>query len=173
MDILRDRENVMNLQRDELQPETLSQILWSAYGTTSSNSHTAIQTVDNSGIAIYYLNEKGIFKYEPEMHELTSIRKGNFTNVLMNNNDNFPIDASSAFIFVYKRDEPASDGKILTDLEAGINCGAMMQNIALACSNLDLACIPIPFSDENKSKIINGINKPESVVIYGIAVGRK
>ena len=101
MDVLRDRETFPSLQREVLQPEQLSQLMWVACGTTTPENYTAFKVTQMPCVDVYYIGENGIYRYERDFHELSSIRRGNYTNLLMGNDD-FSVDAAAAIFFVFK-----------------------------------------------------------------------
>ncbi|MBO7464841.1 MAG: nitroreductase family protein [Bacteroidales bacterium] len=173
LDAFRERENSHSLQREEtMEPQKLSQLLWMACGQTTPNNYTALQTSDMPCVEMYMINNNGIYRYEREIHQLTAIRKGKFANTLMGNE--ISVDAATAFFFVFQPGKASNEmGRAITETEAYIDCGAIMQNIALFCANEDMACIPIAFSDKNKTDLLKAINLPEAMVLYGIAIGRK
>ena len=172
MDVLRDRETVPNLQREQLQPQQLSQLLWVACGMTSPENSTAYRVTQMPCLEMYYINENGIYLYERLNHELISIRKGRYNNMLTDK-EGQSTDATSAVFFVFKPGQLSPYGNAISETEAAINCGAIMQNIALYCSCENLACQAINFSDENKAELIKAINQPEAIIIYGLAIGRR
>ena len=174
MDVLRDRETIPSLQREPLQPEQLSQLLWVACGATTPENYTAFKVTQTQCVDMYYINEHGIYRYDRDLHELSSIRRGQFIHLLMGN-DEFSVDAAAAVFFVFKPGEISADGRRpVTEVEAAINCGAIMQNIALYCSSVDmLSCLPINFSDAHKAELLKAINREESMVLYGMVIGRR
>ncbi|MCR5190721.1 MAG: nitroreductase family protein [Bacteroidales bacterium] len=173
MDVLRDRETFPSLQREVLQPEQLSQLMWVACGTTTPENYTAFKVTQMPCVDMYYIGENGIYRYERDFHELSSIRRGNYTNLLMGNDD-FSVDAAAAIFFVFKPGDFMSDShRPVSEIEAAINCGAIMQNIALYCSSEDLSCLPVNFSDAHKAELLKAINQGDAMVLYGIVIGKR
>lgn len=172
MDVLRDRENPVSLQRDNIEAEHLSKMLWVACGQNPQNVLTAMQTTETPCVEIYLINENGIYKYESDNHQLNCIRRGQYLNLLMGNE--ISVDAATALFFVFQPNKTVSENRPpMTEMEAGINCGAIMQNVALFCSSEDLVGMPISFSESNKAELLKAINLPEAIVMYGMAIGRK
>lgn len=172
MDVLRDRENPVSLQRENIEPEQLSKMLWVACGQNPQNVLTAMQTTQTLSVEIYLINENGIYKYESENHQLNCIRKGQYLNLLMGNE--ISVDAATALFFVFQPNMTGSENRpVMTEMEAGINCGAIMQNVTLFCSSEDLVGMPVSFSENNKAELLKAINLPEAIIMYGMAIGRK
>jgi hypothetical protein len=173
MDVLRERENLPGIQREEIPQELLSSLLWAACGvTTTPENRTAMQTTPMCQIGVYVINESGIYRYEAETHELACIRNGHYSHLLTDNGQP-STDASIALFFVFSSGAHTADGVEIKEMEAGINCGAIMQNIALYCTNMDFASLPFAFSDAHKSELLKLINQPEAVIMYGMAIGRR
>ncbi len=177
LNVLKEREEANSMTQDEFTMEQIAAILWAACGKTmpEGGKYTVFQTTEQPCIDIYMVNRNGIYRYDYEQNELNTIRRGMFLEKVILNG-NMPIDAPLAFFFTFNpekihRDGTEDDNHI--ELVAGINCGAIMENIFLACSNNDLACRQVSISSTNKEALMKAIADTKSQIIYGLIIGRK
>lgn len=75
MEVLKDRKSMRNFAKTKLSDQTLSNLLWAAWGINrpEQNLHTAPSASNQQEIDVYVTLEKGLYLYEPKSHELKPV----------------------------------------------------------------------------------------------------
>lgn len=168
------RKSVRQFQNRKLNPEQVSQLMWSAQGINRKG--TQFKTCPSAGatypLTAYGVTEEGIFRYIPEGHKLIKIMDGDHREALSRAclGQKCVLEAPLSIIFtaVYENTTGryGDRGIMYVHMEAG----HAAQNIHLQAVALGLGSVPVgAFSDEDVSKIIRCKN--QEIPIYIIPVG--
>lgn len=182
------RRSIREFKEDPIRLEHLSMILWTAYGITDPNrgfraSPSAGATyplelyivVGEGGVYISnntYL-DPGIYKYNPYVHGLTNIKKGDFRKELMKASlyqkwvENAPV--SIVICAVYDRTTRYYGERGRTRY-VPIDVGHVGQNIYLMATALGYGTVAIgAFKDSEVSKVIDV--KTDETPLYIMPIG--
>ncbi len=182
------RRSIREFKEDPIRLEHLSMILWAAYGITDPNrgfraSPSAGATyplelyivVGEGGVYISnntYL-DPGIYKYNPYVHGLTNIKKGDFRKELMKASlyQKWVEDAPISIVIcaVYDRTTRYYGERGRTRY-VPIDVGHLGQNIYLMATALGYGTVAIgAFKDSEVSKVIDV--KPDETPLYIMPIG--
>lgn len=73
MRAIAERKTERSFSNAEIDRQTLSEILYAAYGISHDNKHTIPTSMNAQALSVYILTSKGIFKYSPEYNGLGKI----------------------------------------------------------------------------------------------------
>lgn len=176
MDILREKESICSLTPEALDSRTVSMLLWAACGITDApESYTALYTGKKPCIDVYVINENGIYKYERNEHKLLLVRHGHFMNLLQSN-EGEQTPAPMALFYAYGPEEIEMNSETDVDMKeliAGINCGAIMQNVCLFCASENLSSQMISLTDANKENLRRNLHDAHVNIICAQVVSRR
>jgi len=182
------RRSIREFKEDPIRLEHLSMILWAAYGITDPNrgfraSPSAGATyplelyivVGEGGVYISnntYL-DPGIYKYNPYVHGLTNIKKGDFRKELMKASlyQKWVEDAPISIVIcaVYDRTTRYYGERGRTRY-VPIDVGHLGQNIYLMATALGYGTVAIgAFKDSEVSKVIDA--KTDETPLYIMPIG--
>jgi SagB-type dehydrogenase family enzyme len=182
------RRSIREFKEDPIRLEHLSMILWAAYGITDpSRSFRASPSAGATyplelyivvgGGGVYISNntylDPGIYKYNPYVHGLTNIKKGDFRKELMKASlyQKWVEDAPISIVIcaVYDRTTRYYGERGRTRY-VPIDVGHVGQNIYLMATALGYGTVAIgAFKDSEVSKVIDV--KPDETPLYIMPIG--
>ncbi len=172
---LLERRSIRTYKDEPLTLSDVSQILWAAQGITDPK--TGYRTAP-SAQALYLLEvylisgnvtglPMGIYKYQPQGHELVKIAEGDFKTKLVQGVGQAPIKNAPA-VLVFSGMSERSTNPNWMYLEAG----HAAQNVYLQAVSLKLGTVVMAgFKDEDVRKALN--LSPKEQPIYIMPVGKK
>lgn len=174
------RRSVRNYADEALSLKQISQMLWAAQGETDSRG---FRTAPSAG-ALYPLEmfvaagnvealSPGIYRYNPETHELVQTSEGDRRNDLRRGalNQSAVSRAPAVFVFgaVFER-VTGKYGKRGVQY-AFMEAGHAAQNLCLQAVSLDLASVPMgAFDDKTVQRILNA--EKDIRPVYLVPVGK-
>ena len=174
------RRSVRNYADEALSLKQISQMLWAAQGETDSRG---FRTAPSAG-ALYPLEvfvatgnvealSPGIYRYNPETHELVQTSEGDRRNDLRRGalNQSAVSRAPAVFVFgaVFER-VTGKYGKRGVQY-AFMEAGHAAQNLCLQAVSLDLASVPMgAFDDKTIQRILNA--EKDIRPVYLVPVGK-
>ena len=91
----------------EISLETLSQALWSCYGTNRPNGYkTTPSAVAWFPLIVYVFLEEGVYQYDPSSHSLLKLISGDYRS--MTGTQPFVANAAVNFVFIADYNKPSS-----------------------------------------------------------------
>jgi len=171
MDALRERHSTRSFDSRLLPPQTLSDLLWAAFGINrpESGKRTAPSAVNWQEIDIYVCLPGGTFLYDASAHSLKPV----VTDDLRAACGTQPFVATAPVVLVYVADGARMGTR--TDPEtrafyAAADTGFISQNVYLFCASEGLATVVIGMVDKTNLARKLGL-KPEQKVILTQPVG--
>lgn len=159
MQVMSTRQSIREYAKDELSIQTISEILWSAWGITHDGKHTIPTSMNRQNLNVYLLNKEGSWKYNPEKHTLS----------LLNNKDLRPLLHSQDYVkdapihLVYTGSDPKN---------SPLHAGSSYQNVGLYCASENLSCVVRGYF--NAEELQKALNLPtEEKVIITLAAGKQ
>jgi len=128
---------------DPLSVQELSQLLWAAYGYTSTNHITTPSAYGIYPLIIYVSNATGVYRYLPESHYVTMIASGDKRLDIANtfSGQTWAADAPTLFLIGYDSNYnggDTGDGGALSHLFMEVNTGCVIQQLFLEASAWNL-----------------------------------
>ncbi|GHT14991.1 hypothetical protein FACS189426_22150 [Bacteroidia bacterium] len=129
MDALNARQSNREYSDKELSLQTLSDLVWAAYGFNREDKRTAPSSQDKQEIDLYVSLKTGIYFYDGKAQKLILKAKGN--HQATTGRQAFVEIAPVNFVFVANLDKNSRDAAL-------IDCGFISQNIYLFCASENL-----------------------------------
>jgi nitroreductase len=149
LDVLKSRSSCRRFRADSLPAQTLSDLLWAAFGVNRSDTHgrTAPSTENWQEIAIHVAKADGVFLYEPTDHALVRL----LTTDIRTQIGLEPIEGGAPVDLIYVAD--FSRAMDASEEEKRLYCVA---NTAFIAENVYLFC-----ASEGLGTVVRGaINRP-------------
>lgn len=175
-DILREKEHTSSISPEALEARTISALLWAACGKTDApESYTAMYTERQPCINLYLVNQEGIFKYDRNEHKLMMVKHGHFLPQIFSE-DGEQGNAPMVLLYAYNPEEieisPEADPQ-MKEVIAGINCGAIMQNVTLFCASEHLSCHPFALNNTSKENLMRHLREAHISILYAQTISKK
>lgn len=160
MQALKERKSTRSFSEKELSQQTLSDLLWAAFGINRPNSgkRTAPSALNMQEIDIFVAMQKGLYLYQPKEHMLKLVSKEDIRGAT--GKQDFVTTAPVNLIYVadYSRMNKAGNNK---DFYSATDAGFISQNVYLYCASEGLATVVRGWVDkESLAKAMNlGVNQ--------------
>lgn len=176
------RRSIRYYQKESLNINEISQLLWAMQGITEKN--WGLRTAPSAG-ALYPLEvyivagnvenlDAGIYKYLPDDHSIIKVSSGDKRRELFNSalQQESILQAPVVFVIAAVFERTAVKYGIRSERYVYIEAGHSCQNLLLQATSLNLGAVPIgAFYDDRVKETIN-LEKKEKP-IYIIPVGRR
>jgi hypothetical protein len=130
---------VQDWTEEPLSLQELSQLLWAAYGYSSTDHRTTPSAFGTYPLVVYASNATGVYRYLPESHSVTEIlgddKRLDIANTF--SGQTWAADAPTLFIVGYDSSQ-GGDGGELPHLFMEVNAGCVIQQLFLEASALNL-----------------------------------
>jgi hypothetical protein len=122
-----------------LSPQELSQLLWAAYGYSSTEHRTTPSATGIYPLIVYVSNATGTYQYVPDSHSVTKVQSGDRRLDIANACGNQVWAANAPAIFLVAYDSSynggnTGDGGVLTHEWIEVDAGCVVQQILLEAS---------------------------------------
>jgi len=169
MEILKDRKSTREFGSSTLSPQTLSNLLWAAFGINRPDGRrTAPSAINWQEISIYVTTPEGVHLYDAKANVLEPVVAGDFRS--STGTQSFVNDA--AVNLVYVSDPSKTDGAASSDAEmyTAADVGFIAQNVYLYCASERLATVVRASIDKpSLAKILK--LQPQQRIILAQSVG--
>lgn len=157
---LENRKSDRNFSDKEIDNQTLSNILWVAYGVNRSDGKRTIPTAKNNlDLDIYIFNKKGIFLYDAINNLLIEKSKKNYLNLF--NLQDYMKNVSTILVYVGSNEDYSL-----------MHAGSSYQNVELFTAANNMASIVRGYY--NREKVTVALNLPKNKrVLITQAIGYK
>jgi len=170
MEALANRHSTREFTNDSIQPQTMSDLLWAAWGINRRNGkRTAPSAMNRQEIDIYVATPEALYLYQPATNRLKRVLSGDIRAL----SGLQPYVATAPLNLIYVADldrlqliESFDDAP--SDTYA--NCGFIAQNVYLFCASKGLGCVVRSSIDKEslgkKMKL-----RPHQKILLGQTVG--
>lgn len=150
MEVLKDRKSTRNFAETQLSDQTLSNLLWAAWGINrpDHNYRTAPSAVNRQEIDIYVSLEKGLFLYEPKSHELQPVLAKDIRGAA--GTQRFVKDVPVNLIYVADFARMGRSPRESMEFYSAANTGHISQNVYLFCASEGLGAVIRGLVDKEK-----------------------
>ncbi|MDR1384203.1 MAG: SagB/ThcOx family dehydrogenase [Planctomycetaceae bacterium] len=162
-DTFSERQSNRNISDADLDLQTISDILWSAYGFNRDDKRVIPTAINKQEIDVYAVLKDGIYLYDAK----------NNTLILKAAGDHRKIAGSQPFVFIAPLNliYVADFSKGTTLLQSSVASGAASQNVYLASASKGLGCVVrTTVNKEELHKVLN--LTAEQQVLLGQTVGK-
>lgn len=148
MEALANRHSSRDFDSRELPKQTLSDLLWAAWGYNRADKRTAPSSRDKQEIELYVAMKDGLYRYDAAGHRLCLISGKDLRP--LTGTQPFVADAPINIIYVCRKQ--LITGKTPDELIAATyaNTGFIAQNVYLFCASESLATVVRAMVDRDK-----------------------
>ena len=165
MDALKNRKSSREFSDKKLSPQTLSDLLWAAWGVNRGDGkRTAPSSMNMREISVYVAMAEGLYLFDPEKHQLDKVLDKDlreatgvqpFTKVA-------PVD----LIFVADLDKMAAIKEPETKVFfSAVDTGYISQNVYLFCASEKLATVVLGWVNKPELKKAMGLRPTQEVIL--------
>lgn len=162
MEALSQRQSARAFDNRALSDQTISSLLWAAYGFNRSSMRTAPSANNKQEFDIYVALEKGLYLYNAKDNVLELVKQEDLR--AKTGKQGFVSVAPLNLVYVYSSDKMADEKMAYAD------CGFISQNVYLYCASEGLATVVRGFVDRDDLAKAIGL-KPGYVITLSQTVG--
>ncbi len=133
MKAIAERRSAREFDSKPLSDQTLSNLLWAAYGFNRPYMRTVASDHNKQEFDLYVALEKGTYRYLALEHELEPVAAGDLRP--LTGKQEFVKTAPLNLVYVYDMDKQTDTNGAYTD------CGLIAQNVYLVCASEGLASV--------------------------------
>ena len=157
MEALNERQSNREFSDKELSMQTLSDLVWAAWGFNREAKRTAPSSQDRQEIDLYVSLKTGVYFYDAKNHQLIMKAAGN--NQAKAGSQPFVAVAPLNFLFVANLDKASNRDAALID------CGFISQNIYLFCASEGLISVVRGMFDKSELHKLLGLTEKQEVLL--------
>ena len=157
---LKDRHSVRSYSNKSLDNQTLSNILWVAYGANREDGRRTIPTARNlKDLSVYITDAKGTYLYDGEANTLEKVLDKSLLDMFQSQ----PFMANVPVVLIFTGSKADNDYAIM-------HAGSAYQNVELYAATNNLGCVVRALFD--KEAVAKALGLPEDQrVIVSQAIG--
>jgi SagB-type dehydrogenase family enzyme len=165
MEVLKDRASSRSFSSEKLPLQTLSNLLWAAFGINrpDSGKRTAPSALNWQEIDIYVALPEALYIYAAREHELTQIVKEDIR--ALTGGQPFVKDAPVNLVYVADLSKTDSAGKQGADLYTAADTGFISQNVYLFCASEGLATVVRGSIDREKLAKAMKLRQDQQIIL--------
>lgn len=139
MEVLNERQSNRAFANKDLSDQTLSNLLWAAWGFNRENKRTAPSSRDRQEIDVYVLLKKGTYIYDAKANTLVEVSKKDLRSFA--GTQEFVASAPVNLVYVCNKNKiSGKDDQALIEATYA-NTGFIAQNVYLFCASDGLSCV--------------------------------
>ncbi len=140
MQVLKDRSSTRAFSAEKLPLQTLSNLLWAAFGVNrpDSGKRTAPSAMNWQEVDIYVATADGLYVYDAKSHQLNPVLRDDVR--AMTGTQDFVKDAPVDLVYVADLAKTKRGGED-RDMYMGADAGFIAQNVYLFCASEGLATV--------------------------------
>jgi SagB-type dehydrogenase family enzyme len=170
MEVLKDRSSSREFSSDSLPVQTLSNLLWAAWGINrpESGKRTAPSAVNRQEMDIYVITTNGVFLYDATAHALVTVLEEDIRDLA--GIQDYVKDAPVNLIYVSDLSKMGNAEENQKLMSSFANTGFIAQNVYLYCASEGLAAVVRGMIDKPALETALKL-RPDQRVILGQTVG--
>lgn len=161
MEALNERKSTRdNFVNEDLDKQTLSELLWAAYGFNRTDKRTVPSASNAQEFDVYVLLNDGAYRYDAEANKLIFVAKGSFKNLLANQQQPYVNNVPVHLVFVGNLDKSKAgrDGILL-------DTGYISQNVYLYCASKGLGTIARASFDRKELPVALKLTEKQQITL--------
>lgn len=141
MEALQQRQSIREIKREKLPLQTLSDLLWSAFGVNrpAISHRTAPSAMNSQEVDVYVALQEGLFLYDAKVQQLQPVVARDIRP--LTSGQPFGTNAPVTLIFVADLSRLAKAKPDTRLLYANFDAGCVSQNVYLYCASAHLATV--------------------------------
>ena len=140
MQVFNERKSTREFGSAALSLQTLSNLLWAAFGINRPDGHrTAPSAMNWQEVSIYVATPKGVYIYDAKTNALTPVVSGDFRAAT--GTQSFVKDAAVNLVYVSDLSKTGRAASFETEMFTAADVGFTAQNVYLYCSSEGLATV--------------------------------
>lgn len=163
MDALNKRQSTREFSEQELDVQTLSDLLWAAYGFNREDKRTVPSALNKQEFTVYAVMKSGVYAYDAKENILYLKAEGDFRAKA--GGQDFVATAPLNLVYVADLEKNTREG-------ATVDCGFIAQNVYLYCASAGLGTVVRGWFDKEELGAALQLNEKE-VPILTQTVGYK
>ena len=165
MQVLQERRSTREFSSEELPLQTLSDLLWAAFGINrpESGKRTAPSAVNWQDIDIYVAMAKGLYLYDAKSHTLLPVLAKDIR--ASTGKQEFVADAPLNLVYVSDYNKMGDRPEESKLFYSGANTGFISQNVYLYCASAGLGTVVRGLVDKEKLAVEMGLRENQKVVL--------
>ena len=169
MQVLKDRKSTREFGPGTLSPQTLSNLLWAAFGINRPDGHrTAPSAMNWQEVSIYVATPEGVYIYDAKDNALDPVLAGDFRAAT--GTQSFVKDAAVNLVYVSNLSKTDSAASSEAEMYTAADVGFIAQNVYLYCASEGLATVVRGSID--KPALAKTLNlQPNQKIILAQSVG--
>jgi SagB-type dehydrogenase family enzyme len=156
MEALNDRQTTREYSDRELDEQTLSDLLWAAYGFNREDKRTVPSANDKQEFSIYVVLKSGVYVYHAKENSLILKVKGDFR--AKTGKQDFVAVAPLNLVYVTDLTKNSAEG-------AAVDVGYISQNVYLYCASAGLGTVVRGWFDKEDVKTALQLSETEEPVL--------
>lgn len=145
-------------EHDEPDEQTISDLLWSAFGKNKKGTRTIPTALNQKELSIFVVSDKGAWKYNGEENTLSKVSDEDIMPYI--SKQEYVKDASLNLVYVGSNREYSP-----------LHAGSAYQNVYLAAEEKGLGCVVRAYIDKEGLKQALRLRSEEFVIIHQ-AIGK-
>ncbi len=169
MQVLGDRKSTREFGRGTLSPQTLSNLLWAAFGINRPDGRrTAPSAMNWQEVSIYVATSEGVYIYDAKDNALDPVLAGDFRAAT--GTQAFVKDAAVNLVYISDLSKTGDAASSDAEMYTAADVGFIAQNVYLYCASEGLGTVVRAGIDKNAlAKTLN--LQPNQKIILAQSVG--
>jgi SagB-type dehydrogenase family enzyme len=161
--ILNNRKTIREFSSEDLDLQTISELLWSAFGINREDKRRTAPTARNmQELELYAVTSKGIFLYSAEENSLSLIKEGDFRKDTGTQDFIGTAPVEIVITANFNKSEAPEEKKFPY---AFMNSGYVSENIYFYCAAENLATVARGSVDREKLSNIMGLESYQHIIL--------
>jgi len=140
MQVLKDRKSTRDFGPGTLSPQTLSNLLWAAFGINRPDGHRTAPSAQNwQEVSIYVAAPEGVYVYDAKDNVLNPVLTGDFRAAT--GTQSFVKDAAVNLVYVSDLSKTGRAASSEVMLSTAADVGFIAQNVYLYCASEGLGTV--------------------------------
>jgi len=156
MEALSLRQTTREFSSKELCPQTLSNLLWAAYGFNREDKRVVPSANNRQAFDVYVILEKGAYLYDAKENTLILKKEGDFRSSAGRQN----FVAIAPVNLIYVADLGKTNGET-----ARVDCGFIAQNVYLFCASEKLGTVVRGWFDKDELHQLLNLTEQQEVIL--------
>jgi len=157
MEALSLRQTTREFSSKELCPQTLSNLLWAAYGFNREDRRVVPSANNRQAFDVFVFLEKGVYLYDAKANALILKQEGDFRKSA--GRQAFVAEVPVNLVYVADLGKQSSRDMVFAD------CGFIAQNVYLFCASEGLGTVVRGFFDKNELHQLLNLTEQQEVIL--------
>lgn len=164
MRAFKERKSSRSFSTRKLPEQTLSNLLWAAFGVNRPDGHRTAPSARNwQEISIYAVMQEGVYLYDGQTHSLKLVITGDLRS--KTGTQDFVVRAPLNLVYVADLTKVGQGSEDERSFYTGADCGFIAQNVYLCCASEGLAVVVRASIDKPSLAAAVHLTKDQRIVL--------